>query len=212
MCVRATGAHARRNKKKRRGKDNDASVGQASNEVDSPQDRETQVLALVTEARAAEKQQNNTNQRINTARLNDDALSELRALALSPGGLGTNRARAKAWPMLLHVNPRTFRSPSMALKVARETSAVADESRSAHVKDAATWAKQEMQVGLDVNRALGHVDVARAMTPNAREVVRRNLNDAVLAVLRRQPSLHYYQVRYDWLRCTTAYIHTYIHT
>jgi hypothetical protein len=152
-------------------------------------DREAQVFAIIEAATPAAATDRN---------VYDAQVAQLRALALSPGGLGTDRARIKAWPVLLNVNSRNYRSPSMALKAAYEAHANIQNKSGVDPevkrRDDAAWAKQQVQVKLDVDRALGNVDVARAMNESPRATVRANLNNAVLAVLKRQPSLYYYQV------------------
>ncbi|CAG8643964.1 6295_t:CDS:2, partial [Paraglomus occultum] len=108
--------------------------------------------------------------KINKAIASED-VAELRRLAITGPGLINDGMRKLAWPLLLHCNND------------KKIEKVADKH------------KQEEQVTLDVDRSFAHFRKGtRKITLKQNQ---HDLCDIIVQVLRRHPSLHYYQGFHD---------------
>jgi TBC1 domain family member 20 len=99
-------------------------------------------------------------------------IQALKVISRGAGGFLSNEIRARVWPKLLGIN--RFKIPDYEIDIA------------AH--------KDDGQVNLDVERSLWSHEHTIGWSEAFRTRRRRALKDIIMAVLCRNPELHYYQV------------------
>lgn len=128
-----------------------------------------------------------------------ELIHQLRRLATSRNGLVRNSIRKRAWPVLLGFDQSETAVPieriahDLDLQVAfdaHKNNAQFDEK---HVSDRV---ERIIQIRRDVDRSLFQLDHCQTWSEDQRRVSQDYLEIIINYVLDRNPTLHYYQVRY----------------
>ncbi|KAM0748990.1 RabGAP/TBC [Meredithblackwellia eburnea MCA 4105] len=119
-------------------------------------------------------------------------LENLRAIAAEPGGFLNAELRRIAWPLLLASNSSVVEADKEE-ETAEEPKEVEEEIDDG--VDVPSPHKDEGQVRLDVNRSF--VSYPQGLSPADKDGLRVQLEDVIVTILRKHPSLHYFQGYHD---------------
>ena len=103
---------------------------------------------------------------------NDVDLQALKTISRQTGGFIDNETRSRVWPKLLGIN--RFKIPDYESFIEKH--------------------RDDVQVKLDIERSLWCHEHTEIWPEPLRERRRQALKDIIMAVLCRNPNLHYYQV------------------
>ncbi|KDE07080.1 hypothetical protein MVLG_02653 [Microbotryum lychnidis-dioicae p1A1 Lamole] len=110
--------------------------------------------------------------------------TRLKQLAVAPGGFRSDQVRSQVWPILLGV-PRSNEPEAASASVARPSKSKGDLPPH----------KDEHQVHLDILRSF--VSYSIDVSAEEKQRLRDQLENVIVTVLRRHPSLHYFQGYHD---------------